>query len=240
MHDNLLRLAVVASLCFSLPCAGQTTVLDGVFTDAQARRGGSLYDRHCAECHEGSEPDADPLIGPVFIERWREASLDFLYGFISTEMPGNKAGSLSEQNYLDVVAYLLSANDYPAGSALSHEQLGDILLVSPGGPRPLPLYNLVRAVGCLAHASGDEWQLDSSPPLARVRFADETNPAELALSAATAAGDGSYRLRNAADHAAEQLKGYRVQVKGVLTAHGPPASINVLSLDRVGEHCGPH
>src|SRR5690554_3324473 len=98
---------MLAGLALCLPAvleAQSLTVLDGVYTDAQARRGSTHYRRICSECHEGAEPDAERIIGHEFIERWREAPLGYLHGFISENMPGYEPGTLSEAAYLEVVA----------------------------------------------------------------------------------------------------------------------------------------
>src|SRR5262249_55567899 len=93
-----------------------TTVRDGVYTEQQAQAGQEQYEAVCAACHEGAEPEANPPKGSEFIERWREAPLSFLYDFIHTKMPGDKPGTLSETNYVNLVSYLLQANGYAAGS----------------------------------------------------------------------------------------------------------------------------
>src|SRR5262245_35330806 len=65
------------------------TVLDGVYSDAQAERGRSLYTTHCSVCH-GSALEgvsAPSLTGNRFVERWREGSLDNVYNFIRQTMP---------------------------------------------------------------------------------------------------------------------------------------------------------
>ena len=101
-------------LAFYAPASAQT-VLDKVYTEQQAQRGADEYQAHCAMCHEGDEPDAPSPKGPVFIERWREAPLDFLYTHISKNMPGNAPGSLKEDQYLDVLAYLLRREQISCG-----------------------------------------------------------------------------------------------------------------------------
>jgi mono/diheme cytochrome c family protein len=231
---------VLAALCVILPAYSQaqgTTVLDKVYTEAQAARGAGEFQSRCTTCHEGDEADAPPLKGPAFIDRWREAPLDFLFAHIRTDMPGNAPGSLSEAAYLDVVAYLLQANSYPAGNTeLKTDKLGGILLVGPNGPQPLPANALVRVVGCLAGA-GDDWSLTSASDPMRVRVSDETTPEELAQSAATPLGAAVYRLRNASDLHADTLKGKRVQAKGVFNLSGNTSTVSLQSLERVGAGC---
>lgn len=214
------------------------TVLDGVYTEQQAHAGEEQYEAICAACHEGDEPEATPPKGSEFIERWREAPLSFLYNFIHTSMPGDKPGTLTDENYIHLIAYLLHANGYPAGSSeLTPAKTREVLLVGPDGPKPLPANALVLAVGCLA-ANGDDWTLTSGTNPLRVRVGDETTPEELAVSRETALGSATYTLVNAEDFDAAKLKGRKVQAKGVLTRVGSPFRLSVQSLEAAGEGCG--
>jgi mono/diheme cytochrome c family protein len=240
MNMNTLCGLIGAALFFVNPLASSAaTVLDKVYTAPQAERGAEAYQTHCAKCHEGAEPDAPAPKGQPFIDRWREAPLDLLYTHIRTKMPGDAPGTLSQDVYLDILAYLLRENGYPPGSsALSTDQLGNILLTGPEGPQPLPPDSLVRVVGCLTPAgSSDEWKLTSATPPARVTEADQTTAEETAKSAATPPGSATYILRNAEDQHADTIKGQRVQAKGVLSGQGDKISISVQSLARAGASC---
>jgi mono/diheme cytochrome c family protein len=231
--------ALLASvLAVSLQAQGRT-VLDKVYTSEQADRGAAQYEAHCAMCHEGGEPDASPPRGSAFVDHWREAPLDFLYSQIRTNMPGDAPGSLSPAVYVDVLAYLLRENGYPAGNGeLTAEQTRGILFVGTDGPQPLPPSAMVRVVGCLAAAPPDDWNLAAATAPVRVRVGDKTSPAEVAESAATVAGTATYRLRNAEDFNVKALAGQRVQVKGVLNTQAGVATVSLQSLEGAGAGCG--
>ena len=103
------------------PAAVQETTsstLDGVFSSAQARRGQQVYDQNCASCHgqglRGGEM-APSLAGADFIVWWTEVRVGDLFNRIKLTMPEDEPGRLSDQEYTDVVAYLLDRSDYPAG-----------------------------------------------------------------------------------------------------------------------------
>src|SRR5712691_13113095 len=94
----MFRRPAVACFIFLVLCvpAGQAqsearekTVLDGVYSDAQAKRGQAFYTTHCSACHGNALEgvSAPPLTGNRFIERWREGMLDPLYDFIRQRMP---------------------------------------------------------------------------------------------------------------------------------------------------------
>ncbi len=238
-----MKLAVsCSSLVLFLAFAGQSqtkqaTVLDGVYTEAQAQAGSEQYEAICAACHEGAEPEANPPKGSEFIDRWRDAPLSFLYNFIHANMPGDKPGTLTEAQYINLTAYLLQANGYPHSTLpLTPEKLRDVQFVGPDGPKPLPANALVSAVGCLA-GSGDAWTLSSATSPLRVRVGDETTPEELAASRAVALGSASYTLGNAEDFPAAKMTNHKVQVKGVLTKVVSPFRLSVQSLESVGDTC---
>ena len=107
----------------ALPAAVQETTsstLDGVFTSAQARRGRRVYNQNCASCHgqglRGGEM-APSVAGSDFIVFWTELPVGALFERIRVTMPEDGPGRLSDEEYTDVVAYMLDRNDYPAGDA---------------------------------------------------------------------------------------------------------------------------
>jgi cytochrome c5 len=118
-HVVAAAMAGGAILVFAEAAAGRQgapkTVLDGVYTVAQAERGAAAYDAQCAGCHEGADVNGAPLTDAPFVDRWREDTLDGLFEFIKTRMPQSKPGSLSDAAYLDILAHLLHKNEFPAG-----------------------------------------------------------------------------------------------------------------------------
>jgi mono/diheme cytochrome c family protein len=88
------------------------SVLDGVFTEAQATRGEATFRRVCAACHDTGE-----FSGGRFRLTWVGQSAGDLYDTIATLMPEGDPGSLTPAQYAGVVAYLLQLNGYPAGEA---------------------------------------------------------------------------------------------------------------------------
>src|SRR5688572_24392928 len=72
------------------------TVLDGVYSEAQARRGQATYGVWCSACHgEALEGVSAPELtaGSRFVERWREGSLDLLHGFLKERMPPRRGAN---------------------------------------------------------------------------------------------------------------------------------------------------
>jgi cytochrome c len=91
---------------------------DGLYTPAQAASGKALYTRSCTVCHldslAGGVNEAPALKGQQFLSEWEGKPLRSLFGRIISTMPSDDPGSLSEQETLDVLAYLLQKNGYPA------------------------------------------------------------------------------------------------------------------------------
>jgi cytochrome c553 len=124
-----LRLLVLAATCLVI-CAitatalraqeGSHSIWDGVYTDAQAKRGAAGYAEHCAQCHgdslSGNGADIPALAGSSFLYNWDGLGLDALFDRIHTTMPQSNPGSLSVNEVADITAYLLSANQLPSGS----------------------------------------------------------------------------------------------------------------------------
>ncbi len=105
----------------AFPAAMQETTsstLDGVFTSAQARRGRRVYNQNCASCHgqglRGGEM-APSVAGSDFIVFWTEIPVGVLFERIKVTMPEDGPGRLSDEEYTDVVAFMLDRNDYPSG-----------------------------------------------------------------------------------------------------------------------------
>jgi mono/diheme cytochrome c family protein len=97
--------------------AARQSVWEGLYSDAQAVRGRDAYTKACAPCHMddlGGHEYAGALAGYAFQMKWEDASVAEVFGRIRT-MPLGESGSLSTQEYLDILAYVLQANGYPSG-----------------------------------------------------------------------------------------------------------------------------
>jgi mono/diheme cytochrome c family protein len=102
--------------------AQETTrsVWDGVYTEAQAKRGEAVYRQNCAACHgvtlEGIET-AGPLTGARFTANWNGVTVGDLLERVRVSMPNDRPGTLSRQQTADVLAFVFSVNRFPAGKA---------------------------------------------------------------------------------------------------------------------------
>jgi S-disulfanyl-L-cysteine oxidoreductase SoxD len=109
---------VVIIIAFAGDVSAQTTApkrprttRSGIYTTQQAKRGQDVYVGLCKSCHT-----PETHTGAVFATKWNGKALSELYGYISEQMPKNEPGSLSPEEYADVMTYVLKLNGMPAGT----------------------------------------------------------------------------------------------------------------------------
>ena len=116
-----------------------TSVWSGVYTEEQARRGEIAYRQSCVNCHGPELEGADmtpPLIGGAFTANWNDLNLGDLFERIRATMPLDKPGTLSRQQNTDVVAFVLKANLWPAGTSELSRDLGVLKQIRIQSSRP--------------------------------------------------------------------------------------------------------
>jgi|SRR5262245_8057621 len=99
--------------------AAAASVWDGVYTEEQASRGQALYEKECAGCHLSTlqgEGLAPGLVADAFTYRWQDGPVSDLFVVIKMTMPADRPSTLQDQEYADIIAYLLKKNNYPSGS----------------------------------------------------------------------------------------------------------------------------
>jgi mono/diheme cytochrome c family protein len=110
---------VILSLLVSCSAAAVTrSVWEGVYTREQSTRGQTTYREECLKCHGetlGGGEGAPALAGGEFRQKWNGKTAGDLFGLIRKTMPSDDPGNLSSREYADLIAYILSANEFPAG-----------------------------------------------------------------------------------------------------------------------------
>lgn len=110
------------------------SVMDGVYTAEQAKRGRGPYEKRCVLCHldrgQGHEampeivgqsleregdPEAPAVAGEVFQKKWGGRNAWDLFSTMTSTMPVGAPRSLAQQEYADVLAYIFELNKFPAG-----------------------------------------------------------------------------------------------------------------------------
>ena len=112
--------ALAVVLFASAAVQATKSVWNGVYTSEQATRGGELYHGRCADCHgddlEGRER-APALAGGAFGQRWDGSTLKKLFERMEDMPPDDPEARLQPKQSVDVLAFLLSVNNIPAGTA---------------------------------------------------------------------------------------------------------------------------
>ena len=97
--------SLVLGVAVTAQAPSSRSVKEGVYTAAQATRGGAVYEEKCSNCHAAR----------MWGQDWPEKSVWDVYDTIKNFMPEDSPGSLSDQQTRDVVAYILKVNKLPAG-----------------------------------------------------------------------------------------------------------------------------
>jgi S-disulfanyl-L-cysteine oxidoreductase SoxD len=89
----------------------RVSVYAGVYTAAQANRGSQVQRQECAACHAATEWGQGRLL-----QGWSGRSAFDLVQHLQHTMPLTAPGSLTLEQYTDVVAYIFQLNAIPVGS----------------------------------------------------------------------------------------------------------------------------
>ena len=100
--------------------AAQKTSNDGIYTKAQADGAKKQYDTMCADCHPFTvaakkKPKDLPLGDEPFFETWTGRPLNEMVTVIALTMPNDGSATVTEAEAIDLVAYILQQNGFPAG-----------------------------------------------------------------------------------------------------------------------------
>ena len=227
----------VAVVAVTKPAAAaqSKSVWDGVYTEQQAARGAASFAASCARCHEAVSNDGEegrPLAGRAFWQSFRESTVDHLLDYVSRNMPNAAGGSLSANTYADLVAFILSRNELPAGAAeLTKESAVGVQIIAKTGPGELPGGTLINVVGCLARKQGGGWILNSATAPARAANAS-ANPDD----ASRPLGSRSYAMMFPLT-SLEPFVGHRMRVRGLLIGDGGRDGINISQTESLAATC---
>lgn len=133
----------VLTLAYFLPgLSAQTaprtasTTHDGVYTAEQAQQGKTVYQNQCSMCHgdalEGGGRNS-PLAGSEFLNKWTGQTVADLFMKTIVMMPAMDPGTMNPKDTAAVLAYILSANKFPAGKT-----------ELPSDPQSLEMIHIVK------------------------------------------------------------------------------------------------
>ena len=100
----------------AVPEPAAVAVSSGAYTEEQAESGRIAFAQRCAGCHDAElQGGFGPRLAPVDPFQFRDRVLAMLYAFMRTQMPFDAPGSLDDDLYAAILAFVLPRNDYPAG-----------------------------------------------------------------------------------------------------------------------------
>ena len=217
-------------------------VWDGVYTAAQAECGKQNFLKgRCGGCHQlDLSGDRGPALkGDVFLSRWQNDSVAVLFRKISETMPPNAPNETPDEAKIDIVAYLLESNGYPAGQielALDQKALESVELTSKDRATTTPNFALVQVIGCLSQQPNSAWALVNTTAPAVTR---EEQPSAVALKNAASKALGTERLQliSVGPFKPDAHKGEKMEARGLLYRDENGALLNLTSLAMLDRSC---
>lgn len=135
-------LTIAGAACTAFAQAGSAVP----FTADQAKQGHEVYTQHCASCHGDKLQGlaAPSLAGKDFLTTAEHNgwTMGMLQTIVTQNMPFNDPASLSDEQYANVIAYLLASNCFAPGSKKFPEAqtpaLAKIKIATPAHPSGTP------------------------------------------------------------------------------------------------------
>jgi mono/diheme cytochrome c family protein len=222
---------------------GTTAPAVGVYTGAQAERGKGRFVTSCGNCHgvdlKGAAERGPALAGDPFMKTWQDRSAGSLFTKIKSDMPRNRPGSLADDVYLDIVAFILQSNAFPDGPKELSAAVLDSVPLAKGdlnAKKVLPNFAMVALVGCLAKGPSDTWLLtNTSEP---IQSKDEpSTPEELKQAGSQPLGSDTFQLISIVPFKPDSNNGHKMAVKGLLYRAPDGNRLDVTSLQVAGSSC---
>jgi hypothetical protein len=168
---------------------------------------------------------------------WSGTDVESVFRRIKVSMPPDAPSSLSDAAYLDIVAYMLQVNAFPAGrNELSADAIKRIRIEGLNGPEPVPNFALIRVVGCLTDGSDTVWMLADAGEPVRTKNPAASRDEELKSSEEAALGTQVFRLLNVYPRP-DPYRGHKVEAKGFLIRDPGGDRINVTSVQTLAPRC---
>ena len=116
---SALVIVAAASVAHAQTSSDLRPATAGVYKEAQALSGDTLFQRNCISCHT-PQFHADEQ----FRMNWLGRTVYDLFKLLKTTMPEDNIGGMSDDDYTRVIAYILKLNGFPAGAdSLSADSL---------------------------------------------------------------------------------------------------------------------
>ncbi len=152
-------------------------------------------------------------------------------------MPRGGPATVSHKDKLDILAYVLQQNSFPAGTAdlTDDPRLATLQIMPKDGPSPPRTGSMVEATGCLA-GEGSEWKLTNATP---PRITSTSAPVA-GQQAATASAEGGVTVGLISVFPRPTAHvGHKMRAKGLFVKNATGERINVTALEMVADTCTP-
>jgi cytochrome c len=110
----------IALLVTIVSALGASAKLPALYMKTQATAGAKVYGARCEVCHGAALQGVNgpALVGHniMLLGEKNHLTVGDFFQFITAQMPLNAPASLSHADYVNVMAYLLQKNGYPAGA----------------------------------------------------------------------------------------------------------------------------
>ena len=129
---------LAAAIAILFAAQGKTTQ-DGVYTEAQAKRGEQIYAKACASCHAADlsgSGQAPALADADFNKEWDSQPLSDLFDRIHATMPADAPGTMKPEDVADVMAFIFARAHIPSGAADLPSDSAALKLITYKAPRP--------------------------------------------------------------------------------------------------------
>jgi hypothetical protein len=147
-------------------------------------------------------------------------------------MPAGAPGTLKENEYLDILAYILRENEFPAGAReLSAGVIPGIRFEGKDGAAPVPDFSLVQVVGCLSKDPDGAWRLKRATDPLRTR--DPNASPEPVLPP----GKNTFRILDDSSLKLDSHDGRMAAVKGFLIRKPNDDRLNTTSVEVIAPVC---
>ena len=93
-----------------------------LYTEDQATKGALAYYKNCSMCHgplldgQSAGYSGPALKGPEFADPSYDFHVNEMFNFVAKLMPPGEPGTLTHEEYVEIMAFILQQNGYPAGS----------------------------------------------------------------------------------------------------------------------------
>jgi S-disulfanyl-L-cysteine oxidoreductase SoxD len=238
-----LAVAVSANAPEPPPADDYRAIWKGVYTEEQAVKGKVAYSAgRCVFCHLASlAGGADVLSGSsvpgvkgnAFLDRWADLNVRDLFNYIRDTMPRGEVNFISDEEKLDIVAYILKENGFPSGALpLTNDRASlEALRFVKKDQVEVSNFAAVRVTGCLALGSDNVWSLtNASAPVSAVGAEAATGDQQL--------GTNTFRLLSMKTVSANPSVGQKVQATGFLYRAPGKDRLDLTSLRAVKSICG--